>query len=275
LHFSRRRLPFRQREPLSSSERRRNLMWHFPLMMEFTPLYLAQAAVTIWMLVDANRRGVEFYWFWIILAFQPIGPWAYFFIYKARELQQGHGWLSGLFQRRASLKELQHRVERSPTPANRLELGERLVEQGEYATAMPHLEAMLAREPDHCQALFLIAASHRGLGHPEQAVAPLRKLLVRQPGWGNYRAMRTLVEVQQEVGDMSGAVASCRDLARAAPTLENRYLLAEHLLTAGANDEARKVLEQGLEDYQYLTGPSRRRDRRWVGKVRQRLKQLV
>jgi hypothetical protein len=48
-------------------------------------------------------------------------------------------------------------------------------------------------------------------------------------------------------------------------------LLAECLLEAGEEAEARKVLEQGLDDYRYLRGPSRRRDGRWVGKARQLL----
>ena len=37
--------------------------------------------------------------------------------------------------------------------------------------------------------------------------------------------------------------------------------------------EARKIAEQGLEDYHYLTGPSRRRDRPWVSKAKQLLKE--
>jgi hypothetical protein len=250
-------------------------MFYFLHSLEFSPLYLAQVAITIWMLVDANRRGVEYYWYWIILAFQPIGPWAYFFIYKARELQGGHGWLSGVFHRRPSMRELRHRVERSPTPANQLELGERLVEGAAYAEAVPYLEAMLVREPEHCPALFLLATCRRGQGHPGQAIPLLQKLLARQLGWSNYRALRMLIDVQREAGDITGAVANCRTLAQAAPTLENRCLLAEYLVNAGDASGARKVLEQGLEDYQYLSGPSRRRDRRFVGTARKRLKQLV
>ena len=51
---------------------------HLPYLFEFSPLYLLQAALTIWMLVDAHRRGVEFFWFWVILFFQPFGAWVYF-----------------------------------------------------------------------------------------------------------------------------------------------------------------------------------------------------
>jgi hypothetical protein len=229
-------------------------MFSYPLISELSPLWLAQAALTIWMLVDANRRGVDYYWFWIILIFQPLGPWTYFLLYKARELRVGHGRLAGLFQRPASLAELRHRVERLPTVAGRLELSERLVETGECAEAVPHLEAVLAHEPGHCQALFLMAACRRALGHPDQAVPLLEKVVARHPSWREYEAWQTLVQVRTEA-------------------LEHRCLLAEHLLAAGEKNEARQVVEQGLDEYRYLSGHSRRRDRRWVGKAKQLLSQ--
>jgi hypothetical protein len=34
-------------------------------------------------------------------------------------------------------------------------------------------------------------------------------------------------------------------------------------------------VQQGLEDYRYLTGLSHRRDRRWVGKAKRLLKQIA
>jgi hypothetical protein len=239
----------------------------------YSPLWIAQAALTIWMLIDANRRGVEYYWFWLILAFQPLGAWAYFLLYKAKDLRAGQGWLANLFHRPPSLQELRHRTERLPTIANRLELGERLVEAGEYAEALPHLEAVLARESEHCQALFALAEAHRGLGHPEQSVAPLQKLIARHSSWNNYKAWTTLIHVRDVCGDAAGALDACRDLARVAPNLEHKCLLAEHLLTAGQKEEAGRVLAQGLDDFRYTSGLSRRRDRAWVGKAKQLMKQ--
>jgi hypothetical protein len=250
-------------------------MWNFFAVPELSPLYLAQAAMTIWMLVDANRRGMDYYWFWIILIFQPIGPWAYFILYKARELRVGHGRLATLFQRPASLDELRHRVERMPTVAGRLELSERLVETGAHAEAVPHLDAVLAHEPTHCQALFLLASCRRALGDPGEAVPLLEKLIARHPAWQEYEAWQRLVEVREEAGDRAGAVASCRELARVAPSLEHRCLLAEHLLAVGEKSEAHKVVEQGLDDYRYLSGHSRRRDRRWVSKAKQLLNECA
>jgi hypothetical protein len=248
-------------------------MPYFPYLYEFSPLYLAQAALTIWMLVDASRRGVEYYWFWIILVFQPIGPWAYFFLYKFRDFSQGRTWLAGLFHRRPSLDEVRYRTEQAPTLANRLELAGRLCEIGDHAEAVPNLEAVLAREPTHCQALFLLGQAHRHLGQPGQAVPLLRKLVGHHPAWNDYAAWHALVAVCRESGDLTGAVTHCRELARTAPNLEHRCLLAEHLLATGEKGEARKVVQQGLDGYRYLTGPSRRRDRPWVGKAKQLLRE--
>jgi len=249
-------------------------MYSFPYLYELSPLYLAQMALTIWMIDDANRRGVEAHWFWIILFFQPIGAWAYFFIYKVKDFSARSGWLANLFQRRTSLAELRHRVERLPTPAHWLELGERLVEDGAFAEAVPLLEGVLAREPDHCRCLFLLAQAHRGMEQPALAVPLLQKLLARQSGWGDYRAWHLLIEVSGKAGDTAAAVARCRELARVAPTLEHKCLLAEHLLETDEKTEACKILELALEEYRYATGLSRRRDRRWVGKARQLLRTL-
>jgi hypothetical protein len=247
---------------------------YIPQFSQLSPLYLAQAGLTVWMLVDAYRRGVEMYWYWIILIFQPLGAWAYFFVFKAKDLHIDQSWLAGLFHRPPSMQELRHRAERSATMASRLELAERLTEGGDYAEALPHLEAVLAREAEHCQALFLLAACHRGRGHPEQGVPLLEKLIARHPSWSDYRAWHTLIEVQREVGDLAGAVAKCRELDRVAPSLQHKCLLAEHLLMTGATTEAGKIVTQGLEDYHYLTGLSRRRDRRWIGKAKQLLKKI-
>jgi hypothetical protein len=252
-------------------------MHYSPYLYEFSPLVLIQIAMTVWMLVDANRRGVEYYWYWIILWAQPFGAWAYFFAYKIRDFQGGgggggSGWLAGLFHRRPSLQEVRYRAEQSPTLAHRLELAERLVEIHEYAEALPHLEAMLKHEPEHCGAQFLAVQARRGLGEAVQATELLRKLIARQPSWRDYEAFRLLVVVCQEGGDQTGAVTHCRELVRVAPRLEHRCLLAELLMETDARAEARQVVEQGLADYHYTTGPARRRDGRWVGKAKQLLK---
>jgi hypothetical protein len=251
-------------------------MFHlWPFLLEYPIPCALQGALTIWMLVDAQRRQVDYFWYWIILLLQPFGAWAYFAVYKVRDWNFSAGWLTGLLHRPPSLEELRHRVHRFPTVANRMELGARLIDQRAYEEALPHVESMLAREPDHCQALLLAAECHRGLGRYEQAIAQLERVVARQPSMNNYQPLRKLLEVRQQAGDSAGALAACRHLARIAPILEHRYQLAELLDAAGEKNEAAKILETGLDDFRYLSGASRRRDRRWVGKARQLLKELA
>jgi hypothetical protein len=251
-------------------------------LLELSPLYVIQAAITVWMLYDAGQRRAESYWYWIILWLQPFGAWVYFFTHKVKDFQRGGqqfgerptGWFAGLFHRRPSLDQLRREVERLPTPANWLELADRLVEIGDYVEALPHLEAVLKREPDLCRALFLAAECHRGLGRSELALPLLHKVVTRQPSWGDYEAWHNLIEVLDAVGDRGRALAQCRELARLAPRLQHQCLLAEHLAEAGERGEARRTVEKGLDDYRYMTGASRRHDRAWVTKARQILKDL-
>jgi hypothetical protein len=239
----------------------------------FYALYLAQGAFTIWMLVDAYRRGAEYYWFWIVLLFQPIGAWVYFFAVKAGDLH----WLRDLplLQRRPPLAELRYKAEQVPTLANRLALAERLVEKKEFAEPIPHLEAVLAQEPGLSQALYLLAVCHKETGQPEKAVPLLEKIIARDGSWGNYAAWHLLIDVHAESGAGDKALAACREMARLAPTLQHHCLLAEHLLDQGHSDEAAKLLERSLEDHQYAPGFIRRRNWKWASQARRLQRQAL
>jgi hypothetical protein len=255
----------------------------FELYHEYPWLYFAEAAFTVWMLIDAYRRPAEYFWFWVILLFQPIGPWIYFFVVKLPDFTggghgsgwqpSGGGWLANLFHRRPSIEELRYQAEHVPTLANSLALAERLVERNEHEEALPHLESALAREPDHCQVLFLHALCHAELNRPEKAVPELEKVIARDRGWSDYSAWRLLVRARSAMQDAPGALTTCRELARIAPTLRHRCLLAEHLIADGQSAEARDLLQRALEDYRFAPSGVRRLNRQWAGQAKRLLKQ--
>jgi hypothetical protein len=235
-------------------------------------LYLAQLGFMIWMLVDAYRRQADSYWFWIILFVPGLGAWAYFFVVKVGDFP-GLRDLSFL-QRRPRLEELRYRAEQTPTLTNHLALAERLVELRDHEEAVPHLEAVLAQEPELSPARYLLAVCLAETGHPDQALPLLEKLIARDRTWSNYAAWHLLIRLQGESGDAERALTSCRELARLAPTLQHQCLLAERLLDGGHADEARKLLERSLEEHQYAPGFVRRRNRRWASQARRLHKQL-
>src|SRR5579883_901446 len=226
------------------------------LLFDHPLLALAQGAFTLWMILDCYRRSADYFWFWVILLLQPIGTWVYFFAVKIKDypgLQAPAAWLS--FQRQPSLEELRYQAEQRPTLATHLALGERLIERGDHAEAIPHLEAASAREPDHCQVLYALALCRSELEHFQEAVPLLEKIIARDRAWSNYEAWRLLVMVRDRAGDGPGALATCRELVRISPTLRHRCLLAEYLFKEGLSEEAQKLLEQSLEDHRFSPGP--------------------
>jgi hypothetical protein len=233
---------------------------------------LLQTAFMVWMLVDAYRRGAEYYWYLIILLLPGLGAWIYFFVVKVPSGDFRNISLGGFARRGPSLDQLRYLAEQTPTLTNHLNLARRLVEVGGHAEALPHLEAALKTEPDHGEALYLLASCHQALGRPAEAVPVLERLLRRDNRWGNYAGWRLLIEAQDDLGERADALRSCRELARLAPTLQNHCLLAEHMLDEGQTMEARLLLEQALRDHDYAPGHVRRRNGRWAAEARRLLK---
>jgi hypothetical protein len=231
----------------------------FPI-MDYQLLVVLQSAFTVWMLVDAYRRQVDIFWYWVILI-PGAGAFVYFFVVKLPDFRLP-GNLFG--PRKPSLDELRYQAEQAPTLARDLALAEALVERNQHAEAMPHLESARKREPEHCQVLYLLALCHTEQGHPEKAIPLLETVLQRDRHWSDHAAWRLLVAARGQNGDGAGAVTTCRELVKLAPTLQYQCLLAERLLMEGQNDEARTLLDESLEAHRYSPGPIRRRNRRWA-----------
>jgi len=242
--------------------------------LQFHPILSAlQTAFMVWMLVDCYRRRAEYFWFFVIFFLPVVGAWVYFFAVKVPAGDFRNLSFGGVLRRGPSLDQLRYLADQTPTLINHLTLAQRLIEVGQPAEAVPHLEAVLKTEPDHGMALYSLALCHKALGRPAEAVPVLEKLLRRDNRWGNYVAWRLLIEMQDKSGDRAGALHSCREAARLAPTLQNRCLLADHLLEQGQTIEARMLLEQSLRDHDFAPGHVRRRDGRWAAEARRLLKE--
>jgi hypothetical protein len=237
-------------------------------------IYLLQVAFTIWMAVDAYQRGGEQFWMWIIIFFQPLGAWVYFFAVKLPNLGVPGIRLPGAgaaADRKLSLDELRYRVERSPTVANRLALAHRLMDRGMHEDAIALIEAILQVEPGYCPALHALAECRIATGEPTHAVFALEKLLQRDRRWSHYRAWRTLIRAHEARKEPGDALQACRELQKQVPSFENKCLLAEHLLDNNQKKEAIELLDQALEDHHYAPWGTRYRNWRWASAARKLL----
>jgi hypothetical protein len=237
----------------------------FPDFQEYSILYLAQTAFMVWMLVDAYRRQAEQFWYFVIFFIPMLGAWAYFFAVKAKDFRSVS--TGSFFQRKVPLSELRYRVEHMPTLTNNVEFAKRLIEQKEFAEAIPYLNAALKQEPDHPTALYNLALCQKEEGHLDQALPTLKKLLARDSRYANYTGWHLFIETLELHGDPASALEQCRELARIAPTLQHQCLLAEHLVDAGQPEEAQSLLDRSLQDHSFAPGPIRRRNRAWANQA--------
>ncbi len=233
--------------------------------------FYAQTAFTIAMLIHVYRSGAEPFWYFIIFLLQPFGAWAYFFVVFLRGFRAGGGFSMGsVWQRKLSLDELRYHAERMPTVNNRLAFAQGLMAKGKHADAIPILEGVLAADQIHCQAMHDLAVCHLACHEPQQAVAMLQRLMQRDFRWAYYRAWRTLIDAHVACQRPDEALKACRELVKMVPTLENKCLLAEHLLDNHLKSEAIEVLDQALEDHSYTPLGKRMKNWKWA-RLAQRL----
>ncbi len=229
-------------------------------------LALPWSMLTLWMFIEAHRRESESYWPWVVLFFQPLGVPIYFFLRYLPSLRVFHRRNTfsrePYWQKKQSLDALRHRADRSPTVVNRLAYAQRLMEKRQHAEAIPQLEAALAMDENYCLALHELALCLLAEKQPERAIGLLQRLLNRDRRWSDYRALRTMIEAQLAVDRPDLALAACRDLEKMVPTLQNKCMLAEHLLDNHLHDEAVRLLDLALEDHAFL--PLSKRWRHWT-----------
>jgi hypothetical protein len=96
----------------------------------------------------------------------------------------------------------------------------------------------------------------------------LDRLIRKDYRWSNYRAWGTLISAHEARGQPAEALQTCREFEKRLPTLENKCLLAKHLVSNGNSEEAATLLDRALEDLHYATFRERLRNHRWAREAR-------
>lgn len=248
------------------------ILWEF--LWAYPWLHIVFLAFTVGMLIHAYRTGAEPFWYFIIFLAQPFGAWAYFFIVFLRGIRlPGGGTSKPLWEKKLSLAELKYRAERMPTVNNRIALAEALMAKGQHTEAIPLLDAVLVTDHIHCHAMHDLALCHLAVKQPEAAVAMLDRLMKRDPRWSYYRAWRTLIDAHMACGNPADALKACREFEKMVPTLENKCLLAEHLMENNLQSEAIHVLDLALEEHSYLPFGKRLKNWKWARHANRLLKE--
>ncbi len=237
-------------------------------------LFILQQLFSLWMLVDAIRRGSKSYWYFVVLL--PFGEWAYFFMVKIHdpEFEPLRALWKRLTTRKVTVEDLRYQRDQSPSYANHLTLGQALYDEGSYREARETFAQALAVHPGDREAHYGWALSQIALEEYDPAIEKLRTLVEEDPSFRDYAAWGDLAHALCEAERFEDAFEVLDRLVTKSPRLVHRVLYAHYLVHGERPDEARRQLEEGLHDDRHAPGFIRKKNRPWVRRAKKMLHAL-
>jgi hypothetical protein len=230
---------------------------------------LVQAAAIIHFI----RRRPDTFWFYVIVFLGPVGA----FVYLVVEALPDLGLLNNSFKgisRGKRIKVLELAIRDNPSAGNYEELGELLMEDGKLQPARGAFDKAIAARSNTLETFY-----HRGvcavlLGDANAALPDLEQVVAKEPNHDFNRAPALLAQAYALTGQKDKAEALFRRVT-VTSTLSETYLnFADLLATEGRNAEAREWAQKVLDKEPTMPRYLRRRERPWSRRARKILKQL-
>ena len=212
------------------------------------PLFLLATAFTIFMAVEAVRRGDASRWLWIILVFGPIGAAVYLFA----EYLDIHSMGRRAFRVRkvtaAELELAESEVERLDTASSWADYASLLRARKDHKRAAEAAQRALEREPDNLEALYELGLAFLAAGEPSRAVEVLERVVARDPKFDSDGALYALARARLETQDIRGARSNLEVLADRRARPEILYDLADTQAALGDTEAALKSLQRIIDE---------------------------
>ncbi|MGA3070025.1 MAG: tetratricopeptide repeat protein [Terracidiphilus sp.] len=224
-------------------------------------------------IVHFIRRRPDTYWLFIILFLGPVGAAVYIFV----EVLPDVGLLRQsfkVFPRRKRIGELELAIRDNPSAGNWEELGDLYMDDGNLQSARAAYGKAIAAHSNTPDTFYRRGVCAILLGDAAAALPDLEKVVAKEPNHDFRRAAGLLAHAYALTGQKEKAEAIFREVT-VTSTLSETYLnfadlLASEGRTAEARDWARKVLDKEPTMPGYL----RRRERPWFRRARKTLRQL-
>ena len=225
------------------------------------------------MVVHFIRHRPEWYWFWVIVFFGPIGAAVYFFV----EVLPGLHWKMPAierWERRRRRQWLERIVSESPTQEALSELAWICGKDGDYRRAVELFTEALDRDPGDLDSLYGRSLSVTETTDYAAAVKDLRALAEVDSTYKLHKGNLALAAAYEGLGDEDRAIEVYRSILDNAPISRAYYGLGQLLAKRGEENEAREMMQAILTKQIGLPRYLRRQERPWVWRARRFLKTL-
>jgi tetratricopeptide (TPR) repeat protein len=239
------------------------------------PLYLLASVFTIWMAVEAVRRGDARSWLWVILVFGPMGAAVYFF-----SEYLGAGGLARIsFRPRKvtadDLRRAEADVRRLDNASSWTEYASLLRARKDFQRAAEAASRAVERAPQSQDARYELGLAHLGGKRFREAAAELQQVVARDRCYDTDNALFALSKAQREAGEIEAARQSLLELSERRARPEILYDLATVQGLLGDREGAARSLQRIVDEAELVPGYLQRDIRPWVRKARQGLKRLT
>ena len=236
-------------------------------------VFLLGSAFTIWMAVEAVRRGQAAGWLWIILLFGPAGAAVYFFSeYVDGPFLRWRG-ASGPTVTAAALRVAEADVRRLDNAASWLAYASALRARRQYPMAVEAARKAVERAPGDIDAQYELAQALIAAGRGAEAVEPLQRVIARNRSYDSEAALFALGRIHIE-GDPELARTELAEVAGRSSRPEFLYWYAFSLAQSGRRDEAAQVLQRIISEAELVPPYLKGTVKPWVRKSRHALRRL-
>lgn len=225
------------------------------------------------MVVHFIRHRPEWYWFWVIVFFGPIGAAVYFFF----EVLPGFQWklpVVDRWERRRRRQWLEGMVSENPTQAALSELAWICGKEGDYQRAIELFSEALDRDPGDLDSLYGRGLSAIETGDYGAAVKDLRALAEADARYKLHSGNLALATAYEGLGDEGKAIEVYRSILDNSPISRAYWGLGQLLAKRGEAEQARQMMQAIVTKQLGLPRYLRRQERPWVWRARRFLKTL-
>src|SRR5438105_15568361 len=162
---------------------------------------------SLWMLIDAIRRGE---WIWALFIFVGFGFSAlfyYFAVYRAAPSATRGFELPGAHDRRR-IKQLQAQIHHLDKAHHHSQLGDIYFQRGKLDQAESCYRAALERDPEDIDTRSHLGQCLLRKKKPEEARPLLEKVCAESPKHDYGHSLMALAETQQALGEVDSAIAT-------------------------------------------------------------------
>jgi hypothetical protein len=224
-------------------------------------------------IVHFIRRRPDTYWLYIILFLGPVGAAVYIFV----EVLPDAGLLRQsfkVFPRRKRIGALELAIRDNPSAGNWEELGDLYMDDGNLQSARAAFDKAISARSNTPDTFYRRGVCAILLGDAAAALPDLEKVVAKDPNHDFRRAAGLLAHAYALTGQKEKAEAIFREVT-VTSTLSETYLnFADLLASEGRNAEARDWARKVLDKEPTMPGYLRRRERPWFRRARKTLRQL-